>query len=161
MVLETKNSPRGGKKMGYGKLLDFKDFLPVKLDDLRLPVQKSSTSFASVRDAAGTLPGSRRAANRMEVTWINCATSYNPASRGVFVPLEVGECSTHAFHHHVSDSRQHNTSLLEYQATFNGNLTGNCFDTFILFFAPTRNVTCFGPIGAGSVGLDHDLSTGK
>ena len=26
MVLETKNSPRGGKKMSYEKLLDFKDF---------------------------------------------------------------------------------------------------------------------------------------
>ena len=35
--------------------------------------------FASVRDAAGTLPGPRRAANRMEVTWLNCATIYNPA----------------------------------------------------------------------------------
>ena len=34
--------------------------------------------FASVRDAAGTLPGPRRAANRMEVTWINYVTSYNP-----------------------------------------------------------------------------------
>ena len=37
--------------------------------------------FASVRNAAGTLPGPRRAANRMEVTWINCTTSYNPGSR--------------------------------------------------------------------------------
>ena len=36
--------------------------------------------FASVRDAAGTLPGPLRAANRMEVVWINYVTSYNPAS---------------------------------------------------------------------------------
>ena len=35
--------------------------------------------FVSHQDAAGTLPGSRRAANRMEVTWLNCATGYNPA----------------------------------------------------------------------------------
>ena len=35
--------------------------------------------FASVPDAAGTLPGPRRAANRMEVTWINCGTRYKPA----------------------------------------------------------------------------------
>ena len=34
--------------------------------------------FASARDAAGTLPGPRRATNRMEVTWLNCATGYNP-----------------------------------------------------------------------------------
>ena len=33
--------------------------------------------FASARDAAGTLLGLRRAANRMEVTWINYVTSYN------------------------------------------------------------------------------------
>ena len=37
--------------------------------------------FASVRDAAGTLPGPRRAANRMEVTWINYVTSHNPAQQ--------------------------------------------------------------------------------
>ena len=36
--------------------------------------------FASARDAAGTLPGPRRAANRKEVTWLNCATGYNPGS---------------------------------------------------------------------------------
>ena len=34
--------------------------------------------FTSVRDTVGTLPGPRRAANRMEVTWINYVTSYNP-----------------------------------------------------------------------------------
>ena len=32
--------------------------------------------FASAQDAAGTLPGPGRAANRMEVTWLNCATGY-------------------------------------------------------------------------------------
>ena len=52
-------------------LLEVQDFLQVKLDDLWLPVlpvQKSSTSVRQRSDAAGTLPGPRRAANRMEIT---------------------------------------------------------------------------------------------
>ena len=42
--------------------------------------RKLAPLFASARDAAGTLPGLWRAANRMEVTWINYVTSYNPDS---------------------------------------------------------------------------------
>ena len=46
--------------------------------------------FASARDAAGTLPGPRRDANRMEVTWLNCATGYNPGSNTHKYPNWIG-----------------------------------------------------------------------
>ena len=42
--------------------------------------------FASIWDAAGTLPGPRRAANRMEVAWINCATGYNSGRQWRITP---------------------------------------------------------------------------
>ena len=70
----------GMRRTGTG-LLEVQDFLRVKLDDLWLPVQKSSTSVRQRSDAAGTLSGPRRAAKRMEVTRINYVTSYNPASK--------------------------------------------------------------------------------
>ena len=81
-------------------LLEVRDFLRVKLDLCGSRYRNLAPPFASVRDAAGTLPGPWRAANRMEVTWINCATSYNPGLypnqylRKILRYLFQNECGT-------------------------------------------------------------------